>query len=425
MKDKTIVSKVAFLIGINYKTLTDKFYGLTATVLYQNSDANLINRLCSMRTFLMANYFESDFKVWEESRFTGFVLALNKLGIKVDTTLKSNYEYYYFINDLINKNLNKCADVFENDDVDWSRIMNFLIFPQTNNQRVAESEIKYFNEHRELYPFGCYVNFKHNRPGNILSYDELFLNIIGAKPNQKVHTTFHYIDSFLETNDGANVLVDCENSDPFKFFEYLNSLKTESKNRLKCVYLISDSMASTAWRYLPEYFKSIDFRFSEIARIKSSKSLVDENLMFVISRLHFEEREKSFVICSSDSDFLALVDLFPEAELFFVCDKFKTSNRTINYLKNENVCYEFLKTTGSKELENFEFGVMKSEFKDYLEAHFGANYFEILSNIMFDAHLLLSDDEKKKMINCFVDSTKIFVDENNKLCFSIDAKMNF
>ena len=418
MKNKKIVSKIAYLIGIKTDTLIKHFYENSYEKLLENQDANLISLLCEMRTNLMSHYFDEGFEFAAQSVFISYIIRLNKLGIRLNTELQTNFEYLLQINNLINDNINKCAIFFKEDNIDWLRIRNYIVFPLFNNQEVTESTIEYFCSHRELYPYGIFVNFRQKKQGNMLSFDELFLNVIGAKQTQNEQKNFYthnYIDSFLSNNSDTDMLVDCENTDPFKFFEYLNGLKNESKNKLKCIYLISDSRA-----YFPGYFKNLNFKFSEISRIKSSKSLVDENLLFIISRLYYEQNQNSFVICSSDSDFMGMIDLFPSTNLFFVCDKNKTANRTISYLKKQKTAYEFFRNYEHKELEKFKLSVLKEEFREFLETNFRVNLGEILCNILFDTRIQLSSDEMDLVMNQIVSSTKFALDEDDILTFSVD-----
>lgn len=423
MKNKTITSKVAYLIGIDDNTLFRDFYENVYGGLYEKQEANLINLLCKMRTNLMSHYFDNGFEFAAQSVFVSYVVRLNKLGIKLNTELQTNFEYLKQINNLINENINKCAAFFVDDDVDWLRIRNYIVFPDFKSKENTETTIEYFCNNRGFYPYGCYVNYKQKKQGNMLSFDELFLNLVGEnrrKKEQNSPTYRRYIETFLIKNGATDVLVDCENTDPFKFFLYLNGLKGECKDELQCIYLISDSRASAAWKYVPEHFKNLRFEFSEISRIKSSKSLVDENLMIVISKLYFEKRQKSFVIFSSDSDFMALIDLFPNAELFFVCDKSKTANRTISYLKYQKTSYEFFCNKECAELEKFKFDVIKAEFKDFLTSNFSADLNEILQNILFNCHLDLSNNELQSTINELVYSTTVIHNEDNILTFFIE-----
>lgn len=423
MKNKTITSKVAYLIGIDDITLFRHFYEDVYGELYENQNARLINLLCEMRTNLMSHYFEEDFEFASQSVFVSYVVRLNKLAIKLNNELQTNFEYLKQINSLINENINKCAEFFAEDDVDWLRIRNYIVFPDFKNKETTETTIEHFCNNRGLYPFGCFVNFKQKKQGNMLSFDELFLNLIGEnqrKKEQNNPTYQRYIDTFLFKNGPTDVLVDCENTDPFKFFQYLNGLKDECKDKLKCIYLISDSRASTAWKYVPEHFKNLQFEFSEISRIKSSKSLVDENLMIVISKLFFEKEQKSFIIFSSDSDFMGLIDLFPSAELFFVCDRLKTAQRTISYLKSQNTSYEFFFPKECTELEKFKFDVLKSEFKDFLMNNFSADLNEIMQNILFNCKLNLSHNELQSTINQLIYSTTVIHNEDNILTFFIE-----
>ena len=91
------------------------------------------------------------------------------------------------------------------------------------------------------------------------------------------------------------MVVDCENSDPYKLCATLKNLDYEVMQKITAIILFDDVHTATAWRILENYTR-IPVEHIMIERIKQNKSLVDIKLTARACQEHYQKQVDSFVI---------------------------------------------------------------------------------------------------------------------------------
>lgn len=128
---------------------------------------------------------------------------------------------------------------------------------------------------------------------------------------------------FLERSEKTVMVVDCENSNPYKLYATLKNLDQEALlNKISKIILYNDVHAASAWKILNR-FTSIPIEHNMIERLKDNKSLVDIRLTTGTCREFFQNHVDSFILVSSDSDYWGLISAMPEVRFFVMVESIK------------------------------------------------------------------------------------------------------
>lgn len=138
----------------------------------------------------------------------------------------------------------------------------------------AAAELYYSN--RMAYPYQMYINWIPHDEGNILFNDKKFVTLLYRwnydrfTDYSKVSDVSGYVKGsiyeFIENSDKVVVVVDCENSDPYKLTATLKNLDYEYMQKIRSIILFDDVHTASAWRIL-ETFTQIPVEHMMIDRV--------------------------------------------------------------------------------------------------------------------------------------------------------------
>lgn len=185
------------------------------------------------------------------------------------------------------------------------------------------------------YPYQVYINWSYMDSGNILYNDKKFVSLLYeanedyftdlSKVSDAGNLTKAGIYKFLDKSERVVVVVDCENSDPYKLYATLNNLNQEALlNKICKIILYDDIHTTSAWKIL-ERFTQIPIEHVLIERIKENKSLVDIRLTTGTCREYYQNNVDSFILVSSDSGYWGLISAMPEVRFFVMVESEKCS----------------------------------------------------------------------------------------------------
>ena len=151
---------------------------------------------------------------------------------------------------------------------------------------------------KNKYPYQVYINWSYMDSGNILYNDKKFVSLLYeanedyftdlSKVSDAGNLTKAGIYKFLDKSERVVVVVDCENSDPYKLYATLNNLNQEALlNKICKIILYDDIHTTSAWKIL-ERFTQIPIEHVLIERIKENKSLVDIRLTTGTCREYYQ-----------------------------------------------------------------------------------------------------------------------------------------
>lgn len=234
---KTIVSKVADLIGVPKKFFEDE-YSPPQIEEYEKLDqiktARIIRNLCMFRTLIESNYRSIKRKIRDEYRTVitieetaNIVKALSEDGIEIARNPNKRLQTFVVeTNKEISNRINNCKSIFP-DWIVWKYLRNIFIMPNgTIEQKVQKHINDYYYEYKSWYPYMVYINWPPEDSGNILYNDRKFLTCLYkwnndqftdiSKVSKLDNTTKFNIDEFIEDSNKLDIIVDCENSDSYK-----------------------------------------------------------------------------------------------------------------------------------------------------------------------------------------------------------------
>ena len=132
--------------------------------------------------------------------------------------------------------------------------------PKGQNEKEISARSKEYLANKNCYPYQMYINWIPVEEGNILINDRKFVKVLYSqhgdvftdmsKVKDASETVKKNIYEFIDDNETIQLVVDCENSDPFKLASVLKQLDKDSIQKIQKIVLYDDVHTTNAWRYL-------------------------------------------------------------------------------------------------------------------------------------------------------------------------------
>lgn len=233
------------------------------------------------------------------------------------------------INRLLSDRINNCRDLFPIW-ISWEYIRELFITPNGLTEEGTRDAARLYYSHKDLYPYQMYINWFPSSEGNILYSDKKFAVLLYRWHNDeftdfsKVSDAGDFIKGgiydFLEQSIKSAVVVDCENSDPYKLCATLRNLGGDVLEKISKIVLYDDVHSASAWRILSSYV-SCPVEHIMIDRVKKTKSLVDIRLTAGACKEFYQNNVDSFILVSSDSDYWGLISSLPDARFLVMVER--------------------------------------------------------------------------------------------------------
>ena len=288
-KDSTyeIVSKIAYLIGVP-KRIFENEHEPPKTEVYerleQDKAARIIRHLCIIRTAIERNFKHIN----EKMRFDytsiynlpeyippDSMTQLSADGVNfVRKSSKKLCHHVIEINKLIADRINNCKKLFPLW-LNWQYVKNLFVMPNGLTEDGTKAAADIYYSHLLFYPYQVYINWTPKEEGNILYNDKKFVTLLYQWNNDyfteysKVSDAGSYVKGsiyeFIESSEKVVIVVDCENSDPYKLCATLRNLDRQYTKKISSIILFDDVHAASAWRIL-ESFTAIPVEHMMIER---------------------------------------------------------------------------------------------------------------------------------------------------------------
>ena len=423
-----INSKVAYLIGIDEcKFDMEKDGNAFAKKeifdeLEKTKAAKIVRSLCMMRNGMLNNFTRIMSAVQGLNGISAGihglyeyvgednVLFLESVGIKFKYTSRVR-EYVMEINRQLSDRLNNCKNLFP-DYVDWSMLKELFVMPDGRSDSGCKVEGEKFVANKSCYPFCCYMNWKKldEERGKSLFNDYYFMKSL-YEDNGKTFDRMELVTSDEETNKSAvesfllnkdtEIIVDCENANPFFIYSFLKNINDESYGRIAKVILFNDPNASTAWKFLKSQFDGIKFEETICERVVDRKSLVDVRLVARTVKEYCEQQIRSFIVISSDSDFCGMVHELQDAEFMFVLERHQTSHQMLDEVERKGISYIYAEDYPYSDAYDFKKSVLIADLREELLNHWQTLDFDnLLTKIADKTYADLGDNEKDAILQC-------------------------
>ena len=117
-----------------------------------------------------------------------------------------------------------------------------------------------FYTNLNMYPYKVYINWNPQEQGNILYNDKKFVTLL-YDWNGSVFTEYSKVSDagsyvkgtiydYIEGSEKVVVVVDCENSDPYKLSATLRNLDYTYTQKISSIILFDDVHTASAWGIL-------------------------------------------------------------------------------------------------------------------------------------------------------------------------------
>ncbi len=444
-KDSTyeLVSKVAYLIGVP-KRIFENEHEAPRLEIYENLEkdktARIIRNLCIVRTSIERNFKYINDKMRTEYKsilsLPEYVPAesLNQLtfdGINFIKKSSTKLAHHIIeINRLISDRINNCKGLFPLW-INWQYIKDLFIMPNGLTEEGTKVAADLYYSNLSFYPYQVYINWIPEDEGNILYNDKKFATLLYQWHNDyfaeisKVSDAGSYVKSsiydYIEDSEKVVVVVDCENSDPYKLVATIKNLNAEYTQKIASIILFDDIHTASAWRIL-EQFTKIPVEHMMIERVKQSKSLVDIMLTARACQEHYTNNVDSFIIVSSDSDYWGLIQSLPHARFLVMIEHEKCGPDMKAALVSSGIFYCYIDDFYSGNAEEIKHSALFKEMYRYIDNHVQLNVNEMFNEALRATRIDMADAEKKQFFSRYIRTMQMSLSENGDLVLEFKRK---
>lgn len=438
-----IISKIAYLIGVPKHIFENEHEPPDWDIFTQmetNKSARIIRHLSILRTAIERNfiYINQQMKVEYKSILSlpQFVPAdsINQLlADGINFMKKSNTRlsgHVVEINRIISDRINNCKNLFPLW-LNWNYVREIFIMPNGLCEEGTKSAAEVYYSSMRLYPYQMYINWTPFDEGNILYHDKKFVTLLyhwhddEFTEYNKVSDADGYIKdniyNFIDSSERVVIVVDCENSDPYKLSATLRRLNSSYTDKIISIILFDDSHTATAWSIL-EKFTSIPVEHIMIERIKQNKSLVDIRLTARACQEHYENKVDSFIIVSSDSDYWGLISSLPKAQFLVMIEHNKCGPDMKAALVNSGIFYCYLDDFYSGDSEELKINALFQEMRNYMEKAVQLNAIDMLDDVLRTTRIEMAIDERQQFYNKYIKTLQLSIDDSGKVSLAIKVK---
>ena len=293
----------------------------------------------------------------------------------------------------------------------------------------AKAAAEVYYAHLSEYPYQMYINWIPGDEGNILYNDKKFVTLLYQRHEDrfaqysKVSDVSSYVKGniydFISGSDKVVVVVDCENSDPYKLCATLKNLNYEYTSKLVRIILFDDVHTASAWRIL-DSFTRIPVEHIMIERIKQSKSLVDIRLTARACQEHYQNAVDSFIIVSSDSDYWGLISSLPDARFLVMIEREKCGPDMKSALMESGIFYCYIDDFYSGNSDEIKMGALFKEMYRYLDQSIHLNVHDMFDEALRATRLTMPPDERRQFYERHIRQMRLVIDKDGNV--SIELK---
>jgi len=418
-----IVSKIGYLIGVPKKFFEIGNSNLQKDIydaLDNDKNARIIRNLCLIRAAIEKHYTLINNKMRYEYKTLSLISeyipieAINQLNLDGINFIKSSsirlFQHVIELNKHISDRINNCKSLFPLW-INWNYIKELFIMPNGLSEKGVKDAGEIYSVHKNCYPYQIYINWFPREYGNILYNDKKFTSILYAINNDRFTEYSKVSDAgvfvkesiydYIERNKKIVVVVDCENSDPYKLCATFRNLDYKYIQKISSIILFDDIHTATTWRIL-EQFTEIPVEHVMIERVKENKSLVDIKLTARACQEHYKNNVDSFIIVSSDSDYWGLISSLPDAEFLVMIERANCGHDLKQALNGAGIFYCFIDDFYSGNTEDIKQRALFQEMHKYLNNTVKLNINEMFEDALIQTRIEMTEAEKQQFFNKYV-----------------------
>lgn len=436
-----ITSKIAYLIGI------EKSYFESEEITFQmdiydqmerEKFARIIRNLSRVRSAVYKRFSEID----QEMRFNLKTIetlpelipveSIKQLRLDGIVLYRANCQlerYIIDVNRLIIEHIGNCRSLFPLW-LNWDYIRDLFVLKSGLTTGGNKEASRLYHAHYHWYPFQQFINWTPQNCGSLLFNDRKFVTLLYemngdffqdiSNVTDATHKTKGEIYQFLRDSRNTVVVVDCENSDPYKIYAMLSSLDDESMDHISRIILFDDVHTTPAWKILEKFIR-IPIEHRMISRVKQDKSLVDISMTSGICREFYKNHADSFILCASDSDYWGLINVLQDARFLVCVETYKCGPDIKNVMRDHGISYCFLDDFYTGLNDKLKITVLLEQITTKLKTY-QFNIDELLKEIYWETHIEMSPDEKERFYNQYVKNMHLKIDKQGTVSIELNRK---
>lgn len=233
--------------------------------------------------------------------------------------------------------------------------------------------------------------------------------------NEKEEPKAQYksVYDFLNESTRTSILVDCENSDPYRLCAVLKGLDRKGLlSKITKIILFDDFHTTDAWKIL-EDFTDIPAEYHQIDRVKMNRSLADQTLVIAATKMACFDNIDSFVLAASDSDYRALIRELPYTRSLVMVEKEKCGPDILKVMDEEEIPYCFMNDFCTADISDIKTRILAKEIRMFLDRSLAIDLNRMVVNATSKANLKLTPDEVAAQVKSFSKKIRLAVDDKN------------
>lgn len=434
-----IISTVAYLIGVP-KRIFDNEHEPPDLSWYERLDsdknARTVRNLCAVRSALLRHYKRISEEIFYNLKNLHTlpdylpqeaIRQLEEDGLPI---IKANHkinQYLVELNGLVCDRINSCKELFPLW-LKWDYIRPLFLMPKGATEAGIKAVVADYSQKCRHFPYQIYLNWELGDEGNVLYNDKKFVDLLYTSHGEMFFDVNNVMDAgnitknsiytFIGDSKQTVLIVDCENSDPYKLYAVLRNLKSCYLSKIKKIILYDDPNTTNTWTLLERYV-SIPVERELVERVKKSKSLVDIRLTAGACKEFYANSVDSFVIVSSDSDYWGLISALPQARFLVMVEYDHFAGDMRRKLEESGIVYCYIDdfcigNTG--ELRN---AALLQELEQYLAALGSFNVNDMMRKAISSARIDLSADEYRQFCERYLKNIHVRISEAGEASLSI------
>lgn len=434
----SLVTVVSYMMGFDEDKMQSHFGEYNQEIISKCKDskeATIIRCLSRLRSSVMLHFKNIDnemlYNLGNIDRMECVpqedIRCLRKMGIEIIHVNYRSDKYIELFCDYINAHIDSCRNLFP-DWVNFEYIRDLFVIPKHKKTEIMKAEYEKFRGNINNYPFQMYIHWVPGEYGNILVNDGKFLQLIyelhgdvfrdRSKYRDAVEDTKKNIYEYIDQHSRVMIMVDCENSDVYKLHGVLKNLDAEEITKIEKIVLYDDYHTSDGWDWL-EKFVSIPVEHIEVGRVTDHKSLVDLTMTAGICQAFYRDEVRSFVLCSSDSDFWGVISAIPEANFLVLYEYSKCGQDIKEALTLRNIYHcsmDDFYTGNAGEIRKI---VLRKSLERETRDLCGKNAKEITKKIFADNHIDATETEINNFYEKYVKTMKLKINDDGEFYIDI------
>lgn len=428
-----VVSKIAYLIGVPKRIFENDYEPPKMEVFEQlekDKNARIIRHLCILRTAIERGYKQINEKMKFEFKTIltipecipmDSVNQLSDDGISFVKRSSTKPKHHVIeINRIISDRINNCKDIFPLW-INWQYIRELFIMPNGLTEAGTKEAAVLYYSNLSVYPYQVYINWQPRDAGNILYNDKKFASLLYAwhgdyfAEQSKVSDVGNYIKGsiydYINSSNKVVVVVDCENSDPYKLCATFKNLDSAYTQKITSIILFDDIHTVEAWKTL-EQFTQIPVEHMMVERVKQNKSLVDIKLTARACQEHYRNYVDSFIIVSSDSDYWGLISSMPDARFLVMIEREKCGPDMKNALVESEIFYCYIDDFYSGNAEDIKQIALFKQLNQHLNEALHLNVNIMLDEALQTTRIHMDVAERKQFYEKHIRPMKLVINED-------------